>query len=385
MRTAEHAKHGDKERLYERLTGGIFLELSLRHDDLDTARKIMPHTSWSLYHDGAWEQVEFYFAWIAYANRYREDLVASHWRASDHGIADMQWTPDGKELIHISNYDGRVKAWRIEPGEKPVGGQIYGITHRGYSAAVDRNKRFALLGAVTSRGFQLNIHDIQDKRQLGQFGPKGSDFMGAVASPDGQSFATTSLDGTINIVKFADPDSFRAINAINHAISMAFSPDSKSLATYHYDGSAVIWDLVDVSAKGNGILKPRMDMTQDGSICWSPSGRFVAIGNERGELKCYDRQKPALYELLYTPMRVSSLEFSPDEKYIFAGCRNGHIKMFDYVKNESVLTLTGHWSEVRHVKVSPDATTLASGTIDGIIALWEMDHILKGAKAQASD
>jgi WD40 repeat protein len=277
-----------------------------------------------------------------------------------------------------------VKAWKFAPGitpeKPPEGGQIYGITHRGFAAAIDRHKHFAVAGAITPNGFQLRVHDIEAKRELEHLGPNRFDFMFAVSSPDGKLFATTSIDGSVVVASYEDPDSAREIETGSHAIAMAFSPDNKTLATYHYNGKIVMWNLLDAEEKGKLIKEPEEERTQGGAICWSPSGRYLAVANDQGMIRYFDHELRKTEAMQHKPLSISSMVFTEDEKHLALGCRDGEIQLLDYAKSNIDNTLVGHWSDVRVLRLSPDGKTLASASLDGTVALWDVEKALKGGE-----
>jgi hypothetical protein len=369
-----------RDRRFERLAPGIFFEQALRHDDLETARIIMPYTFWSEFREKTWAQGDTYFSWIAFANPYRPQLKVIHWRASDYNLPDMQWTPDGKEIISFDNLDGRIKQWTIVPGEKPVGKQIYSINHRDQAAALDPHKRFLAAGAIMRWGQQITIHSLEEKREIGRLGPGEYGYLLAVSCPDGKKFATSSLDGTINVANYEAADEPIVIPRDFHANSMAFSPDGKRLLSQHYNGTVVVWELAGEKIKGEQRVNAVKERVHHGGTCWSRTGRYLAAGNDQGVVRVWDEDKKAEYPGFHKSMRFLCAEFSHDEKFLFVGCSNGEIRVIDFEKRNMTNNLRGHWSAIRHLRLSPDGKTLASGSIDGTIALWDTAKVLKGVE-----
>ena len=72
---------------------------------------------------------------------------------------------------------------------------------------------------------------------------------------------------------------------------------------------------------------------------------------------------------------VSSVAFSPDGSTLASGSYDDTIRLWNAVTGEHKMTLEGHRNSVISVAFSPDGSTLASGSGDGTIRLWEIPSI----------
>ena len=68
---------------------------------------------------------------------------------------------------------------------------------------------------------------------------------------------------------------------------------------------------------------------------------------------------------------VRSVAFSPDGKTLASGSADHSIILWDVGNGSQIKCLKGHTSYVRSVAFSPDGKTLASGSDDKSIILWE--------------
>ena len=71
--------------------------------------------------------------------------------------------------------------------------------------------------------------------------------------------------------------------------------------------------------------------------------------------------------------RVYSVTFSPDGNTLASGSSDDTIRLWDVVTGTHKGTLTGHTSLIRSIAFSPDGNTLASGSYDGTIRLWDTE------------
>ncbi|BAY47719.1 hypothetical protein SAMD00079811_53380 [Scytonema sp. HK-05] len=70
---------------------------------------------------------------------------------------------------------------------------------------------------------------------------------------------------------------------------------------------------------------------------------------------------------------VSSVAFSSDRKTIASGSSDNTIKLWDVASGKLLNTLKGHSSEVLSVAFSSDGKTIASGSRDKTVILWNLD------------
>ncbi len=69
---------------------------------------------------------------------------------------------------------------------------------------------------------------------------------------------------------------------------------------------------------------------------------------------------------------VFSIAFSPDGRTLASGSWDRRIKLWDAATGREIRTFTGHTGWVRSVAFSPDGRTLASGSWDRTVKLWDV-------------
>ena len=69
---------------------------------------------------------------------------------------------------------------------------------------------------------------------------------------------------------------------------------------------------------------------------------------------------------------AQDISFSPDGTTLASGSDDGTVKLWDVATGTNIATLEGHTSSVYSVSFSPDGKTLASGSWDDTIKLWDV-------------
>ena len=282
---------------------------------------------------------------------------------------------DDSTLVSVGN-DGRCRVWDVpRAAEKFCSTKHIDLQ----SIAIDRVRRVAFVGEETGLAEPsiVNLLDIATGKEIGTFAEgKGSASIVAWAPKFGKLFAT-SYKGAVLMWDTKDGRLLKRFgrfkNGFKGIVSLAVSPDEKSIAVGCGYGVVEVWSLEKFEP-----LRERLehgDEFEGAPLCltFSPDGSALAAGGEDGTIRLWRRSDYRLMgEFSANQDSINSIEFSPNARLLASAGSDGVVRLWDAQTHKQLCELPGHSGIATSVAFSPNGKLLASASYDTTILVWNV-------------
>ncbi|PQE03932.1 vegetative incompatibility HET-E-1 protein [Rutstroemia sp. NJR-2017a BVV2] len=187
-------------------------------------------------------------------------------------------------------------------------------------------------------------------------------------SPDSKLLASASSDETVKIWDAATGTLQQTLEGHSAGVrAIAFSPDSKLLASASSDKTVKIWDAA------TGMLQQTLKGHSNwvNSVVFSPDSKLLASASDDKTVKVWVTATGILQQTLEGHSDwVNSVVFSPDSKLLASASGDNTVKVWVTATGILQQTLEGHSGKVNSIVFSPDSKLLASASDDNTVKVW---------------
>ena len=341
-------------------------------------------------------------------------------------VWSLDFPPDGRELLS-AGWSSEVSLWQLD-GNSPARTFSCGQFHA-WSAAFSED---GTMIATTSSDQTVRLWDRASLTLKSILHGHESEVWCAAFSPDGKLLATGGKDHNVMLWPTATATISESDLPHDRDCRPLFSPDGKWLATvtpgsygaalwntekamekhpfaareiegFSQDGKLGVvldieemklefWRLDDLTRQGQVMLAgPLPEEKRFASTGMSPDGGFFFALDMLGVVRIWNMENGRLVRTITGPVPpIRNAVFSFGGKYIAVSVeRDYFVHLYDCA-NGTERHLAGHIDFVSGLAFSPDGGTLATGSVDGTIRLWnvasgETIASLTGHMEEASD
>lgn len=254
---------------------------------------------------------------------------------------------------------------------------LVGHSKEVYSVAISPDGQILVSGSVDKK---IKLWSMPDGKPMKTLPAHQDKVMSVAISPDGGIIASGSKDGSIKLWNLKTGQLLRPLSGhSDYVLSVAFSPDGQTLATSSADKTVKLWDV----RTGKQVRSLSGHSNWVYAVAFSPDGQTLADGSDDSTIKLWHVPTGKLITTLSSPsgQMVRSVAFSPDGKTLVSGSYD-QINLWNLenmlagCKDASSCrprkTFSGKLGIVESIAISPDSQTLACGTKDKTIKLWNL-------------
>ncbi|MBN1428459.1 MAG: PD40 domain-containing protein [Anaerolineae bacterium] len=327
-------------------------------------------------------------------------------------IIDIAWSPDGKSIAGAMGWweVPGVAVWDIasSAARTLLGMEELGLESHVNLTTIDwmPGSSTLAISSETSGGLFIDTRDlsVESSPALSGFltySPDGAMLASAhdrqvdvLLTSSGEKIHTVTLDKVIPSALRWSPDGTKiAVATIPEDAIWYTGYDREHPEAKSPSGEVLVWDVQ--SNEMVATLKGILGLPY--SVAWSPNGREIVAGFNVDTLGIWNVADGKLVRWLYGnieeygeeyhEMGYVDVDWSPDGIYIaaaygknpfFRECKAcyfgvpGKVILWDAAVGSRVSRYATHTDEVQTIAFSPDSLSLASGSLDGTIIVWDV-------------
>ena len=278
-------------------------------------------------------------------------------------VLTVAYSPVNPSLVASAGDNGVIKLWNLRNGTVATLGRHDDTVN---SIAFSPDGRFLASGGDD---YVLKVWNVNHKRHIATHEHITDRARSQVKA------VTFSLNGSIiatggRHAKLWNARTYNEIVTLRHTDwvwAVAFSNDSKLLATGDNSGQVTVWDIQSQRA----VTQLHADSDAVYTVQFSPNDQILAVAGYEGNVKLWTVPDWKPHGTLTANSTISEISFSPDSCTL-AATSHTSIHLWTIQTGEHIVSLTGHTDWIRTTAFSPNGSTLISSGIDGTIRIWDV-------------
>lgn len=297
----------------------------------------------------------------------REHILKNEFQPIAGVIKDIAWSADNQRIVAVG--EGRERFGHVFMSETGTSvGEISGQSKQMNSCDFRPTRPFRIVTASednTVAFFEGPPFKFKCTKQ------DHSRFVQAVRySPNGEHFASAGFDGKVFVYNGQTSEKVAEIGEPAHkggVYAVAWSPDNTKLLTASGDKTCKLWDVATAALISEFPMGTEVD-DQQVSCLWQ--GDFLLSVALSGHITYLDVNNPA------QPLRIvkghnksiTALAVTPDKTTIVTGSHDGHLVMWDAATGENErVSGHSHTNQVQDMDIDPSGLTVVTCGMDDTV------------------
>jgi WD40 repeat protein len=290
--------------------------------------------------------------------------ILTTYHSSPSGYLNVLWSTDSTRFV-IPGEDGTIQVWNVVTGHELVTCHIPPVDYKPNHSVISPDGYYIIFG----KGQQnMNVLDITSCKLLTL---PSSDSNYTVWSPEGNRFATISLTDA-SMVQVWD-----AQTGHNLASFHLSAPVSDTGLVWTPDGTRIITsgdevNVLDVAAQRIvlKVIPTKIDLLPLWAL--STDGKRLASLSGTDTVQIWDAVTGRKLNVYQSPGNtVKVVAWSPDRRTIATGSTDGTVRVWN--ADTAPKTYHSDSSVVLNIVWSPDGKSIATGNLDGSIWVWQVN------------
>jgi WD40 repeat protein len=235
-----------------------------------------------------------------------------------------------------------------------------------------------------SDDFEIRLWEVSTGDLQESFLANNSIVWDTAFSPDGRYMAAAINDGSVNIWDMSTNQLLKTLFFSGQPSSIAFSNDSQTLAvggTTAFPDAAILTFSV---SNWEPILQ-LAEFWNIPAIDYSTNDQYIVGGGTSRNVRIWTANNGTENNILFHSGQVSSLSISPDASHIATGlcessnenliCITGAVWIWDLQTGQLIEQLSDFPDWVENVEYSPDGSIIYAGSRDGLLKIYQSSDL----------
>lgn len=278
-------------------------------------------------------------------------------------VVGLAISPDGRTAVSTHREAG-MKLWDIASGQEIPSRSGGGFHGNGQIA-------FSPDGQLIVSGSDMTLWDVNTGREILRFAGSDEPAVSVAFSPEGKSVVALAENGEAILADVASGSEIRRLLPTSGlVVSAAFTPTRDAVLTASENGSLILWDLM----LGSEIQRFEGYEGTVTRVAFSDDGLTLVTGSDDGTLILWDTATgDPIYRFQSFNNSISALAFSPDGRFLLSGYVNGTLTLVATVPGGQIRRMGGSGDRLSNAVFSPDGKIIIATSWDHAANIWNSD------------